>query len=99
MKRTEPTEGPGHELPEVDGLALAMGHFARAVERRLPGVLDEWVESLEDENLWSEIRRLRHPRDEPALIESRREAMVLARHVRLTARAYQGACRHRKKHG
>ena len=86
-----------HELPPTDGKAMALGHLARVLEKRLPGLLDDWVESLENEALWSEIRQLRHPREEPALKASRREALVLVRHIRIVTRAHLGAKVARKK--
>jgi hypothetical protein len=85
------------ELPKLTAGAMALGHLARAVERRCPGVLDDWVEGLESEALLSEIVRLRHPREEISIRDARQAALILARHIRLVTLAYLGAKRLRKK--
>lgn len=77
-------------MPAVSVTLQALGHFVRVMERRFPGVLDEWVDGLQDEALLNEIVRLRGPREARAVLEARTGALTWAKHVRLVTLAYLG---------
>lgn len=81
---------PPEDTPETSISLHALGHFVRAVERRMPGLMDEWVDSLQDEALLNEIIRLRGPRDAPSVRLARSGALAWAKHVRLVTLAHFG---------
>lgn len=75
------------DLPPTTIEMHALGHFVRVMARRDPAVLDEWVDSLQDEALLNEIIRLRGPRDSAHVREVREGALAWALHVRLVTLA------------
>lgn len=88
-----------HELPDMDPTSLALAYLAAVIETEHPGALDTWVALAENEALHAEIRRLREPPRNPAVIDALRRAAVLTRHVRFVALAFQATeRRERKKH-
>lgn len=87
-----------HEFPPVERLGVAIGGLGLALERRFPGILREWSEILASDTAKAEVIKLRHPRETAAVIESFQEALVLARHIEITANARLGSKRSRKKH-
>jgi hypothetical protein len=54
----------------------ALGHLARVLEIRFPGILDEWVASMDDEALMSEVVRLRGPVAPPEMKDVRASALA-----------------------
>lgn len=84
---SEPAPGA---LPPTSISLQALGHFVRVMERRCPGVLDEWVDGLQDEAMLNEIVRLRGPRESPAVRVARSGALEWAKHVRLVTLAIFG---------
>lgn len=77
-------------MPETNVSLHALGHFVRVMERRHPGVIDEWVDGLQDEALLNEIIRLRGPREARGVRETRSAALAWAKHVRLVTLAFFG---------
>lgn len=77
-------------IPDPSVTLHALGHLARVIERRHPGIMDEWVDSLQDEALLNEIVRLRGPRESEAVKACRVAALTWAKHVRLVTLAYFG---------
>jgi hypothetical protein len=75
----------------------ALGHLARVLEIRFPGILDEWVASLEDEALMNEVVRLRGPRAPPEMKDVRASALAWGRHVRFVTLAAIGYRRQKKR--
>ena len=71
------------DLPQTSIELHALGHLARALEARFPGLLDEWVDTLQDEALLNEIVRLRGPRESEHVRAVRVSALTWAKHVRL----------------
>ena len=78
---------PGRDsLPPQTVEMILVGNLIRVLERKCPGVLDEWLESIEDERLQSEVVRLRGPRAEPTVIANFTKAAAWAAHIRLLFR-------------
>lgn len=76
------------DLPPTNTELHALGHLARALEKRLPGLLDEWVDALQDEALLNEIIRMRGPRESEVVKTTRSIALAWAKHVRLVTLAH-----------
>ena len=74
-------------MPPMSAALHALGHLAAVLEKRCPGLIDDWLESLESEVAYREIVRLRGPREEPEIIRTRREAHTWVKHIRLVTLA------------
>lgn len=78
----EPHETSPPELPEATHISMALAHLVRVLERRHPGLVDEWVEGLENDAAHAEIVRLREAREEKALIVTRQRSLTWVRFAR-----------------
>lgn len=76
------------ELPPPLATLHALGHLASVLEKELPGILDVWVASMENEASAREVVRLRGPKETPEIKEARLAAIVWADRVRLLALAH-----------
>jgi hypothetical protein len=81
-----PDENRAPELPAPNVSLIAIGHLMRVLEHREPGIIDEWLKSLEDEHVEQEIIRLRAPRVAKELREANDQALVWAGLVRAVAK-------------
>ena len=77
------------DLPQTSVEMHALGHLARVLSKRFPGLLDDWVDSLQDEALLNEIIRLREPRESEHVKAVRVGALAWAKHVRLVTLAVE----------
>lgn len=71
------------ELPPTSVEMHALGHLARVLSWRDPALLEEWVDSLQDEALLNEIIQFRGPRESAHVKAVRAGALAWAKHVRL----------------
>lgn len=76
------------ELPPPLATLHALGHLASVLEKELPGILDVWVASMENEAALREVVPLRGPKEPPELAEARTSAIAWADRVRLLALAH-----------
>jgi hypothetical protein len=83
-------------IPPPSPCLHALGHLACALEKEIPGLMDAWVESLEDEAIQREIIRIRAPREAPEAAQARMEALEWVRLVRLVTLASMGRRKRRK---
>lgn len=88
---------PHDALPASHAAMHLHGHLLAVLEKRLPGISDELVVSLEDEALQREIIRLRGPREAPDSARARKDALAWATHVRLVLMATLGAKRRKRR--
>lgn len=83
-------------LPRPSVELMVIGHLAAALEKEIPGLMDTWLESLEDEAIQRDIIRLRAPREAPEVTEVRRQAICWVDKVRLVTLSHLGRRKRRK---
>lgn len=74
------------ELPPLSVEFLVVAAFAKAAERRLPGITEEALADLEDEALRAEVIRLRGPRMAPEVRDKFESAVAWVTALRLIDR-------------
>lgn len=67
---------------------LALNSLTVALERRLPGLVDEWATEAENAALHAEVRRLHARAENPVLVANLHAAMTIAREARFIVSAH-----------